>query len=316
MIMEVPVFLFTGFLDSGKSTFINDTLTDDEFNTGEKTLLILCEEGEIEFDADMLEKKTNTHIVRVENEAEFTADLLKQLNSQYRPRRVIIEYNGMWQIKHLMEIDLPRRWVMGQIMCTIDSTTFSMYVNNMKSLIVDQVTFADLIIINRCTPETDQTMFRRNIKAVNRMAQIVYETVDGHVLSPQEEQLPYDMSGDEVVIEDDDFGIFYLDAMDHADKYAGKKVRFKAIVYKNREIPKGCFVAGRFAMTCCAEDISFVGLLAHYPFSEELKVRDWIMVTAEVKQEYTPLYQGEGAILYIDSVEKAEKPQEDVVYFS
>ncbi len=313
--MEIPVFLFTGFLDSGKSTFIYDTLQDEDFATGEKTLLILCEEGEVEYDEDVLEK-LNTFIVRVEKEEDFTSAFLKKCNSQYRPQRVLVEFNGMWQLKNLMEVEMPRRWQMVQIMCTIDSTTFSMYINNMKSLVMDQVSFADLIIINRCTESTDQTMFRRNIKAVNRMAQIIYETVDGHVLTPQEEQLPFDITKSEIEIHDDDFGIWYLDAMDHPEKYKGKTVKFKAIVYKNREIPKGCFVAGRFAMTCCADDIAFIGMLSHYEFANELKVRDWVYVTASVKGEYHPLYEGEGAILYVENVEKAEKPEDDLVYFS
>ncbi len=313
--MEVPVFLFTGFLDSGKSTFINDTLQDEEFATGEKTLLILCEDGEVGYDEERL-AGDNTFIVRVENEEEFTSAFLKKCNADYRPGRVIVEFNGMWKIKQLMEVELPRKWVMAQILCTIDATTFNMYINNMKSLVMDQVTFADLIIINRCTDETDQTMFRRNIKAVNRMAQIVYETVDGHVLTPQEEQLPFDITKPEIEICDDDFGIWYLDAMDHPEKYEGKKVKFKAIVYKNRGIPKDCFVAGRFAMTCCADDIAFIGLLSCYEFSEQLKVKDWVNVTASVKGEYHPLYQGEGAVLYVEEVTKAQKPKEDLVYFS
>ncbi len=313
--MEVPVFLFTGFLDSGKSTFINDTLQDEEFATGEKTILILCEEGEIEYDEKALEK-SNTYIVRVEKEEDLTSEFLKECNAQYRPRRVIVEFNGMWRLKNFMETQLPRKWVMGQILCTIDSTTFNMYINNMKSLVMEQVTYADLIIINRCTEETDQTMFRRNIKAVNRMAQIIYETVDGHVLSPAEEQLPFDLSGEEVEICDEDFGIWYLDAMDHPEKYAGKKIRFRAIVYKNREIPKGCFVAGRFAMTCCADDIAFIGMLAHYEFADRLQIKEWVNVTARVKGEYHPLYQGEGAVLYVEDIGRAEKPEEDLVYFN
>ena len=313
--MEVPVFLFTGFLDSGKSTFINDTLQDEEFATGEKTILILCEEGEIEYDEKALEK-SNTYIVRVEKEEDLTSEFLKECNAQYRPRRVIVEFNGMWRQKNFMETQLPRKWVMGQILCTIDSTTFNMYINNMKSLVMEQVTYADLIIINRCTEETDQTMFRRNIKAVNRMAQIIYETVDGHVLSPAEEQLPFDLSGEEVEICDEDFGIWYLDAMDHPEKYAGKKIRFRAIVYKNREIPKGCFVAGRFAMTCCADDIAFIGMLAHYEFADRLQIKEWVNVTARVKGEYHPLYQGEGAVLYVEDIGRAEKPEEDLVYFN
>ncbi len=313
--MGIPVFLFCGFLDSGKTTFIKDTLEDEDFATGEKTLLILCEDGEIEYDEKELEGQ-NTFIERVDKEDSLNASFMRQCNTKYKPKRVIIEYNGMWQLRSILSMELPRKWEMAQILCTIDSTTFNMYVNNMKSLVMDQVTYADLIIINRCTQETDQTMFRRNIKAVNRQAQIVYETEDGHVLSPQEEQLPFDMTKQEIEIEDDDFGIWYLDAMDHPEKYEGKTVKFRAIVYKNREIPKGCFVAGRFAMTCCADDIAFIGMVSHYEWADQLKVKDWVMVTARVKGEYSPLYQDNGAVLYVEDVIRATKPEEDLVYFN
>lgn len=313
--LEVPIFLFTGFLDSGKSTFIRDTLNDDEFANGQKTLVILCEEGTEELDAAALQKK-NIFIETLDEENSLTTAYLQKLQSDYKPRRVIIEYNGMWQVARFMELVLPKRWEVAQILCTIDAQTFQMYVNNMKSLVMDKVTYADLVIVNRCTPDTDQTMFRRNIKAVNRGAQIVYETVDGRVLSPQEEQLPFDITKPEITIEDDDFGIWYLDAMDNPQKYEGKKVHFKAIVYRNPKIPQGHFVAGRFAMTCCADDITFIGMLSEYAFADNLKLRDWIWVTAVVSARYHPLYEGEGPILLVDEVAPAQKPEDDLVYFS
>ena len=313
--LEVPIFLFAGFLDSGKSTFIRDTLSDDEFANGQKTLLVLCEEGTEEFDGDALEKK-NVFIERIDSEDELCTELLQKFQSEYKPRRVIIEYNGMWQVSKLMDMKLPKHWEIAQVLCTLDAQVFDMYISNMRSLVMDKVTYADLVIVNRCAENTDQTMFRRNIKAVNRGAQIVYETVDGHVLSPQEEQLPFDISGSEITIEDDDFGIWYLDVMDRPEKYDGKKVHFKGIVYRNKRIPSGYFVAGRFAMTCCADDITFIGILSEYAFADELAVRDWIDVTATVHVRYHSLYEGQGPVLVVDEITPSEKPEEDLVYFS
>ena len=49
---EMPVYLFTGFLESGKTTFIKETLGDPRFNNGQRTLILLCEEGETELELD------------------------------------------------------------------------------------------------------------------------------------------------------------------------------------------------------------------------------------------------------------------------
>ena len=68
--MEIPVYLFTGFLDSGKTKFIQETLEDVNFNNGEKILLVVCEEGEEEYNEDNIctalsDVGTSRHIVKV-----------------------------------------------------------------------------------------------------------------------------------------------------------------------------------------------------------------------------------------------------------
>ncbi len=314
--MDIPIFLFTGFLESGKSTFITDTLNDPEFSRGQKILLVLCEEGEVEFDEVALARK-NVFIERVEEETDLSGDLLKKWNSQYRPSQVMIEYNGMWKMDSIMDLPLPKKWMLAQVLTTIDATTFQTYIGNMKSMVMEHVTYSDLIVINRCRPDEDQTMYKRNIKAVNRRAQFIFEGKDGNILEPQPEELPYDLSRDELTIEPEDFGIWYLDAMDYPEKYDGKTVHFLGIVYKNRELPRDSFVAGRFAMTCCAEDIAFIGMIANYEFADRLKTRDWVQVTAKVRKKYERLYQGEGAVLDIVDIRRGEKPAgDDLVYFS
>ena len=313
--MEIPVFLFTGFLESGKTTFIMDTVKDPEFQAGGKTLIIRCEDGTVDYSQEILEK-ANTFAVDVESEEELTEELLHSLNSQYKPKQVIIEYNGMWNINTILNLKLPRHWILAQILNTIDASMFSMYLTNMKAFLISQVTYADLIVINRCTDDTDQTIFRRNIKAVNRGVQILYETTDGRILAPEAENLNYDLSSGKIRIENDDFGIWYLDLMENTDKYVGIEAEFKAIVYKGRDIPKGHLVLGRFAMTCCADDIRYIGIVSRCFEASAYQQRDWVKVKARITKEYNRLYGGEGPVLEVISIEPTEKIEDDVVYFS
>lgn len=313
--MDIPVFLFTGFLESGKSTFILDTIRDKDFQAAGKTLIIACEEGEVEYPAELL-KQCNTAILQVENEEDFNEELLQMANVAYKPKQVIVEYNGMWDMNKLLSLRMPRKWAMAQISCTIDASMFNMYVTNMKSFLISQVTYADLIVINRCPEDLDQTMFRRSIKAVNRTATIIYETVSCKIIQAEPETLDYDMSSGKIQIKDEDFGIWYLDMMENVDKYDGMEVEFKAVVYKGRDIPKGYIILGRFAMTCCADDIQYIGIASRYSKSEQFKSRDWVKVKAKVTKEYNRLYEEEGPVLDIISLEATEKIQEDIVYFS
>ena len=75
---RIPVYMINGFLESGKTDFISFTIKQDYFRTGERTLLLLCEEGEQEYDPKVL-KKTNTILEVIEDEEDFTVDALNYL---------------------------------------------------------------------------------------------------------------------------------------------------------------------------------------------------------------------------------------------
>ena len=151
---EIPVYLFTGFLDSGKTSFILDTLSQDYFATGEKTLLIACEEGELEYDIEYLIKQ-NVYVEYVNEEEDLTNDILKKWDEAHKPKRVLIEYNGMWNTESIMEDIYPSSWVLTQVISTVEYPTFNMFWNNMRSLVINQLTMSDMIIFNRCDPQND-----------------------------------------------------------------------------------------------------------------------------------------------------------------
>lgn len=313
--MEIPVYLFTGFLESGKTSFIKDTIYDPDFIDGEKTLLILCEEGIEEYDeVELVNRKVD--IVTVEEEEQLTKDFIKQLEAYYNPSRVLIEFNGMWKVSRLVDDVLPMNWPIVQVISTIDATTFEVYNTNMKSMIMEQISLSDLVVFNRCKPDIKKGNWKRSVKAVNRKATVYFEGLDGNPLPETDEDLPYDVREKVIKLEDDDYGIWYMDAMENPKKYMGKTVCMKAVVYKNRNFPKNQFVPGRFAMTCCADDIAFIGFVCNYNGVENLKLKQWIYIEAEVRVEYRKEYRGKGPVLYAKTVKPTTKPEEELVYFN
>lgn len=311
---EIPVYLFTGFMDSGKTSLIQETLFENNFAEGGKGVIIMCEDGDAEYDLNKLET-VNFSLVTIDNEEDFTDAKLREINEQYKPDQVFIEYNGTWEAEKILEATLPKNWVMVQALATVDSTTFEAYWNNMRAMMQEQVFDADVVIFNRTDDNTDRGRLRRQIKTVNRKAQIVYERTDGSI-DEREEELPFDINQEVIELSDADYGIWYMDAVDNYKKYHGKKVKFLALVYNPDNLKSGVMVPGRFAMTCCADDITFIGFKCKYPKEKEIAHKSWIAITAEVRVEFAMEYKGKGPVLYPISIEPAEKPEDELVYFT
>ncbi len=306
-----PVYVINGFLESGKTEFIVYTLAQPYFQLKGKTLLLLCEEGEIEYEEKLL-KESNTILELIWEESNFTPSKLMELDKKYKPERIIIEYNGMWNFKNMK---LPWHWSIEQQITCIDASTFPMYYTNMKSLLAEMVRKSELIIFNRCDGISDLASYKRNIKAVNRQAEIIFEDANGEIDEIFEDDLPYSLQDDPIVLDNTGYGIWYIDSMDHLERYLNKRIQFTAQVMKPENFPADYFVPGRMAMTCCAEDMSFLGYVCKYADAAALKMRDWVKVTAVVKKEYWEDYKGEGPLLHAEKVEKVKAPKEEVISF-
>ena len=309
--MDIPVYLIAGFLDAGKTSFINGILQDG-FAAEDRTLLLCCEEGETSYDPKVL---GNVFTYTIDEPEQMTPELFKKLEKQYRPKQVIIEFNGMWQIEPLYREGLPANWILYQIMCLVDANTFEPYVRNMGQLMMEKITNADMLVFNRCTPELKEALRARNLRMVNRRADIYLEDNDGNsedYLTGNE--CPFDMTPDLIDIPDDDYGVWYVDVMDHLDRWDGKRVHMKLLMCHSKKFP-GVHCPGRFVMTCCENDIQFVGVVAKGKDLKAYKNRDWVEVTATVRKEYIEAYQGEGPVLYVDKITTCAKPAQEVVSF-
>ncbi len=306
-----PVYIINGFLESGKTEFITFTLEQPYFQVRGKTLLIVCEEGEEEYDEELL-KETRTELVLIDEEEDFNSARLLELEKKYRPERIIIEYNGMWNYK---KMKLPFHWKIEQQITIIDASTFPMYFTNMRSLLAEMLRKSEMIIFNRCDEVEDLSLYRRNIKAINQQAEIVFEGAEGEINQIFEEDLPYSLNDPVIELDNEGYGIWYLDSLDNLERYIGKTVQFVGMVLKPGNFPKGFFVPGRMAMTCCADDMAFLGFACEYNGCGELSDKQWVKVTATVAKEYFADYGGEGPVLKAVSVEKTKAPKEEVISF-
>lgn len=313
--IRVPIYLMTGFLESGKTTFLNFTLAQDYFYTEGKTLLILCEEGEVEFDESVLEM-SNTVVEVIENEEDLTTERLTAMDILHQPVRVIIEYNGMWLVSNFEKMQLPSGWGVEQQITCVDGSTFQVYMQNMKSIFMDMIRQTDMVIFNRCKREDPLPAFRRGIKVANQRAEVIFEDEEGELGDIFQDEMPFDINAPVIEILPEDYGIWFVDAMDHPDHYDGKTVKFKGRVMKPRGLGSKFFVPGRMAMTCCADDTTFLGYICKSAYAPKLAAGEWVEVTAKAALENRSEYQGEGLVLYADHVEKCEALPDEMVYFN
>ena len=313
--IRVPIYLITGFLESGKTTFLRFTLDQDYFQIDGKTLLILMEEGEEEYDTKAL-AKNNTVVEVIEKEEDLTTERLEAMEIIHQPDRVIIEYNGMWLVSKFYDMKLPFGWGVEQQITCVDASTFQVYMANMKSIFMDMVKYTDMVVFNRCKREDPLANYRRSIKVSNQSAEVIFEDEEGEIDDIFGDQMPFDVNAPVIEIPPEDYGIWFVDAMDHPDTYVGKNVRFKGRVMKPRGMGSKFFVPGRIAMTCCADDTTFLGFVCKSAFAPKLKEKEWVEVTAKVAFERRMEYQGDGVVLYAENVTPCEPLEEEMVYFN
>ena len=311
---QIPVYVFTGFLDSGKTKFILETLEDPRFNAGERTLLLIFEEGEEEYDLSTYPHQ-NVYIEVLDQQTVSTKEL-QALAKKHRAQRVVAELNGMQQVGDLY-VRFPDNWTVAQEVMFADSTTFMTYNANMRNLMMDKLVGAQMVVFNRLELGQDTMPFHKIARAANRRIDILYEYTDGTTsFDDVEDPLPFDINAPIIEIQDEDYALWYRDVTEEPQKYPGKTVRFKAQVAMLRRERNAMFAPGRFVMTCCVDDIQFCGVPCKYEDAQSLEPRSWVMVTATVSAEKHPLYQGElGPVLTAISVEPAEPAVNEVTAF-
>lgn len=311
---RLPVYLFTGFLEGGKTRMIQGTLEDKRFNSGEKTLILMCEEGEEELDPSRFYGQ-NCRLVTVDEESKLTGEYLKSLVSSKKTDRVLIEYNGMWQLNTLYN-NMPDNWYIYQELMFADASTFISYNANMRQLMVDKLMGCEMVVLNRTPDNIDKEAIHKIVRGVSRKAQICYDYPDNHVEYDEiVDPLPFDINAPVIKIEDEDYALWFRDMSEELKKYDGKTVTFKGLVAQNLQLKKNEFALGRHVMTCCEADIAYTGLICDTELPVKLNTRDWITVTAKIKVQSHKLYGGKGPVLHVTEIKPAEKPSPEVATF-
>lgn len=308
--MQIPVYLILGFLDSGKSQFVNGVLADG-LAAEHRTLLLQCEEGEVEYDPRLMR---NVSVAAVEDEEELTPAFLRECEKKYRPRQVLVEYNGMWPLETLVE-HMPPSWFLAQTFTFVEAGSFDVYSRNMGQLMSEKVRAADVLVFNRCTPELKASLRERNLRMVNRRAEIYLEDMEGkdeNYLTGEE--CPFDLSQEVIHIPDEDFGVWYVDVMDHPQRYEGKKIHAKLVMMRSTKYRDTC-CPGRFAMVCCANDVAFLGLVAQGEGLDAYRDRQWLEATFTIAIREHPAYGGPGPFMDILEAQPCERAEPELLTY-
>ena len=310
----MPVYLFTGFLESGKTKFIQETLEDKRFCNKEKTLLLVCEEGEEEYAPEQF--ATDTVIIRVlEGQEQLTTENLTKWAQETKADRVVIEYNGMWLLDALYAA-MPEGWVVYQEFMFADAGTFLSYNGNMRQLVYDKLKSCELVVFNRFKPDMDKMEFHKVVRAASRRADIAYESTDGKVVYDDiEDPLPFDLNAPVIEIGDADFAEWYRDLGETPANYEGKTVRFKCRALKRSKMPANTFIVGRHVMTCCVEDIQFAALVCQWDKADTVQDDSWMILTAKLNFKFNKAYGRKGPVLSYVSHELCEAPEQPVATF-
>ncbi len=311
--MEIPVYVFTGFLESGKTKMVHETMADKRFQDKERTLILVCEEGEEEYDVSKYSGQVFVEVI--DDPADLTTENLEALLAKHKAERVMVELNGMWMAGVFYDV-IPENWFVYQEVMCVDSTTFKTYNANMRSLMFDKLQGCSVVFFNRCTPETDIMALHSAARAVSRRVGIVYEYTDGRIEQDNiEDPLPFDINAPVIEISERDYAIWYRDMAEDLDKYVGKTIRVKAMTVRDEMLKKNEFAFGRMVMSCCADDTTFHGVVTVADNDVECENGQWFTVTATFKKEKHKMYKGIGPVFHLVSMERAMPPAEPVATF-
>ena len=311
---DMPVYLFTGFLEAGKTKFIQETLEDKRFCRGEKTLLLICEEGEEEYEPDQF-ADSSVYMRVVESKEQLSSGQLSAWAAETGAERVLVEYNGMWLLDELYAA-MPQGWVVYQEFLFVDAGSFLSYNSNMRQLVYDKLKSCELVVFNRFRDDMDKMQFHKIVRGASRRTDIAYEYADGKVVYDDiEDPLPFDVEAPVINVGDNDYALWYRDMGEEVKKYDGKTVCFKCKTLVRKKIPAGHVIVGRHIMTCCQDDIQFAGLVCRWDKDVPVKDESWIKLTANIEFRFHPAYTGKGPVLTLISMENCDQPDQPVATF-
>lgn len=309
--MIKPVYFFSGKLDSGKTRAIKTTLYDERFNEpGEFNLIISMEQGDEEYDKKFL-KYTNSAVEYIDYK-DLTREKMQQLEDEYDPSRIIIEFNGMQNDEEFFRNGFIPEWGMAQTLTTIDGSSFRLMVANLRQFMFYHIKYAEVVIINRFSSE-DLVYLRNNIKGMNQRVEIIFEDENGNVTNKINQSL-FDTSKP-LDISDIDYGLWYMDAVDNPDKYEGCQIELNSYYIEKVKEYENVGIFGRRAMVCCAEDVQPIAFTVIDIDPDKLEKNKYYHIKGTVKC----LDDERGyktCVVYASEIAPQEEPADPMVYFN
>ena len=303
---KVPLFIVNGLLESGKTTLVKEVVENNVSYQEYNTLLIVSEEGEVEYEKWWLEEY-KVHIEVVDSIEDLNIDNLTKLDEKYMPAQIVLELNGFYDLD---EIEFPDYMQVYQIITTIDATTFGVFFPNMKQVFNNLVKYSSLVIFNRSDDIKELGSYRRQIKMFNPECKVAFEGKDGSLTGMLDEDLPYDITKDEIYFEEEDYPTWYIDVFDHHDKYMGKTIKFKTFI---KDVIENGYVIGRDVMTCCEDDIQFFGYELIDETGSICAIGDAVLLECEVVFEYSDIAGEEVVMLKAKKIHKLPKEENKVL---
>ena len=308
---EVPVFIFAGFLDSGKTTALQGTLLKTRRPGEGKAVIICTEEGEEEFKAEAL-SNIGISIVQVEDEEELTTEYLEDIYGRFEPECVYVEFNSMWNIKTFISDILPKGWFVANILSIVDASTYDLYLKNMRQTIMTPLSISDVILFNRCSDKFPKSDVRRALKILNARAEVYFARLDGSIDNTFDD-LIFEGEDGGLKIDDEMFCPWFVDTVENSERYYGKTVSFTGMVTSGKGLKDGQFYIGRYAAICCPEDAQFIGFVAEYggeiPEDGDFAEVKAVIVKGEISDNRRVI------MLAVNELEKMERPEDIFVYF-
>jgi len=309
--MIKPIYIFSGFIDGGKTTVIKETLSDKEFTANSPSLIIAFEQGDVTYDEAFL-TSSNSKIIYLDKIEDLTKEKMQELEDSYKFERVVIELNGMQKDEDLYKQGFHSNWEVAESLAIFDSTSFMNYLANMKTFVFDHIRYSDVAIFNR-SDNIDKRYIRNNLKACNPRIQIIFEDSLGNV-SDGIDQSFFDTSGDELEISDHDYGLWFMDALDHPEKYDGKTISLHLACAEKLKEDNAAFM-GRKAMVCCANDLTTIGLTVVGVDPDKMSIGNYYDIKGKLRL-VSDTQGNPSCIMYAESLKASKNPEEELVYFN
>lgn len=312
--MNKPLYLVSGFLDSGKTSFIKETLLNPNFNEGERTMIIAIEEGDIEYDKTFLDE-VNAYVIYFDSIKDLTLEVMQNLDKTYSFERIFLECNGMEdEASFLEENGLIDTWELAQSLCLVDASVFKLQNLNLRQFMYNHIRIAECLIFNRFDDDNDYIYLRNNVKAINPRVEIIVEDVNNMIVEFDDQDI-FDLSSGELNISDIDYGMWYMDAANNSEKYENIKISLRMKFIEDLPQYENALIMGREAMVCCADDITDVGLTVIGVNKKEISKDKFYEVSGVIHC----IDDEEGyktCLLYASKIKECEAPKDELVYFN